>query len=187
MSVLATPEYVNAGSRVVWTGQFSNLALGLVLSSVIQAVGSALLNQYNLIIEKADNNIGLTGQGSVTLYLRTDIDRGDGESDDGLTDILRNVNDAFSQQHATPNASALSNYSPASQDGSGANGTINTGTPLDTVARQNQVAAITDGGGISGWWNGLVSKAEYGSIGFVIGGLAVVGVIIYFSLKQAAP
>jgi phage shock protein PspC (stress-responsive transcriptional regulator) len=193
MSVLASPEYVNAGSRVTWTGQLHTTLLYATIASTIQSVSSTLLNNNSLVVEKVDNNIGLSGSGSVTLYLRTDSDRGDGENDDGLTDILNNVNDAFRANGVTVEASALNNYQPANADGTGSSGPVNTGTAQTTVAQQNAAAAANAGptsgvfGGISDWWNKTVTQVEAGSIGFVIGGVAVVGFIIYLSVRKAAP
>lgn len=191
MSILQTPEYVNAGSRVVWTGQFNGVLLYGATNDVIQGVVSDLLNNYQLSVEKQDNNISLfSTDGAITLYLRTNIDRGDGETDDGLTDILNNVNDAFTRQHATPTTASLSQYTPASQDGSGASGAINTGTPLATVQQQQVAAAKTSSPSdwsLSGWWDKTVAQVEAGSVGFIVGGVAVIGVIVYLSVRKAAP
>lgn len=188
MSILATPEYVNAGSRVVWTGQFNGVMLYGATGDVIQGVVSELLNSYQLSVEKQDNNISLfSTDGSITLYLRTNIDRGNGETDDGLTDILNNVNDAFTHQHATPTTASLSQYTPANVDGGTASGAINTGTPLATVQQQQVAAAKTNSPNewsLSGWWDKTVAQVEAGSVGFIIGGLAVVGVIIFIAVHK---
>lgn len=195
MSVLASPEYVNAGSRVTYTGQFDNILLYATITDVIQGVGSYLLNSYNLTVEKADNNISITGSGSVTLSLRTNIDRGDGETDDGLTDILNNVNDAFNKWNCTPTASGLNQYVPAAQDGSnGSSGAVNTGTPLTTVTQQAAVAAAAatnPNNPSTSWWSSLtggfsntVSQIEAGSVGIVIGAVVVIGALVYLSIRE---
>lgn len=188
MSVLASPEYVNAGSRMTWTGQFGGsqraLALGDV-AGVIQAVTSTLFNTVQLTVEKVDQNISTFGSGSVTLYLRTNIDRGDGEQDDGLTDILANVRDAFALANAAPlNGGVINNYTPADQNGNAATGAIQTGTPLITVKDQKISEPSGPGWSLSAWWDKTVGQVEAGGIGIIVGAVAVVGVLIYFSVRQ---
>jgi hypothetical protein len=36
------------------------------------------------------------------------------------------------------------------------------------------------------WWDNLVGKVEAGSVGVVIGGAVVIGILIYLSVKSAA-
>jgi hypothetical protein len=177
---------------MTWTGQFGGsqraLALGDV-AGVIQSVTANLMNNYNLTVEKVDQNIGILGSGSVTLYLRTNIDRGNGEDDDGLTDILANVRDAFTNANAAPqNGGVLNNYTPADQNGNAATGMVQTGTPLPTVKDQKVANPPgTDTGWFSGlgvWWDKTVGEIEAGSIGLVVGAVAVVGILVYFSVRS---
>lgn len=175
MSILSSPEYVSAGSRMTWTGQFgANYSYHLTLADVIQAAASVLSNNYLLAVERNDNGVswGGLGSGSITLSLRTDQDRGDGETDDGLTDILNNVSDAFKQVGYPPINAVINNYTPADNSG---RGTINTGTPLKTVPQQE---ADKPKDNSPSWWDQLVSKVEAGSIGFALGGIAVVALIV---------
>jgi len=182
MSVLASPEYVSEGSRVTWTGQFGSTATAntwaLTSSGMIQDVSAVLWNNYKLAVEKSENGMsyGGLGGGSITLYLRTDIDRGDGEVDDGLTDIMGNVADAFKQVGMPCINCSLNNYTPADSSG---RGTVNTGTPLKTVPQQTSENKPSPS-----WWDDFVNKVEAGSIGFILGGVAVVGLIIIVVVKS---
>lgn len=182
MSVLKTPEYVSEGSRIVWTGQFGSTATAntwaLTSSGMIQDVSAVLWNLYKLAVEKSDNGLswGGLGGGSITLYLRTDQDRGDGEVDDGLTDILNNVADAFKNAGYPPINATINSYTPADNSG---RGTVNTGTPLKTVPQQT-----ADKPDAPSWWDQLIGKVEAGSIGFILGGVAVVGIIVLVIVKS---
>lgn len=180
MSILASPEYVSAGSRITWTGQFSG---GVPWSpgDVISGITSHLSNKYQLAVEKSDNNISWVGVGggSITLWLRTDSDRGDGEADDGLTDILNNVSDEFKAYNAPLTNASINNYTPADSSG---RGTINTGTQLKTTTQQN--ADKPNQPSAPSWWDQFIGKIEAGSVGFVIGGVAVVAIIIVVVVKS---
>lgn len=182
MSVLASPEYVSAGSRMVWTGQFPNflMAAAETPNDAINKVGAYLRNNYSLIVEKADNGIswGGAGGGSITLHLRTDIDRGDGESDDGLTDILGNVNNAFELVGDAPLSAVINSYTSAATKES-----VNTNAPLPTVPEQQQQQKDIDISNAPNWFDQLTAKLEAGSIGIVIGAVAVVGILIYVTVK----
>jgi hypothetical protein len=175
MSVLSSPEYVEAGSRIVWTGQFPSflVAASETPNDAITRVGTYLRNNYNLIIERSDNGIswGGLGGGSITLYLRTDIDRGDGDSDDGLTDILGNVCQAFQNIGDPPITAVINSYTKPS-------GTKqNTGTPLPPVSDTPRDSSTS-------WWDQFVGKVEAGSLGFVIGSIAVVALIVVVAVKS---
>lgn len=186
MSILASPEYVNAGSRVTWTGQFGSFLFSAGADPLIADVTARLKNNFNLCVESSSNNIsaGGLGTGSITLSVRTDIDRGDGETDDGLTDILNNINDTFRAVGDAPTASALNNYTaaPSNDSSSGPQQavTISTGTQAQTVAQQNAAAPKSSS---SSWWDSLTGNLAAGSMGFVIGGAAVVVVIIVILIK----
>jgi hypothetical protein len=186
MSVLASPEYVNAGSRVVWTGEFSSLFWKNPADAII-AVSSYLLNNYNLVVEASAYNESYAGLGEsqITLHLKTNIDRGDGETDDGLTDILSNVNEAFTSVGGNKLiTSSLNSYASAAADGSNSAGaTVNTGSPQPTVEQIKASVASTAASGGS-WWGNLVGQVEAGTTGFVFGAVAVVGLLIYLSLHE---
>lgn len=185
MSVLQSAEYVSAGSRMVWTGQFPNffMAASQTPNDAIQMVAAYLRNNYQLVVEKADNGITWQGfgSGSITLHLRTDIDRGDGEQDDGLTDILGNVNQAFENFNNPVLAAVINSYTSAATHDS-----VNTKAPLPTVPEQQRQEKDVTISSTPSWWDDLVTKVEAGSIGLVLGAGAVVAVIIYFSVKSAA-
>jgi hypothetical protein len=186
MSVLASPEYVNAGSRVVWTGEFSSLFWKNPADAII-AVSSYLLNNYNLVVEATAYHETYEGLGTsqITLHLKTNIDRGDGETDDGLTDILSNVNEAFTSVGGNKLvSSSLNNYSSAAADGSNSAGaTVNTGSPQPTVEQiKASVAATTASGGH--WYDNLIGQVAAGSTGFIFGAVAVVGVLVYLTLRE---
>jgi len=190
MSVLASPEYVSSGSRMQWTGQFGSFLLSKGPTDLIASVTALLKNNYALAVERSSNNIdyGGLGSGSITLYLRTDQDRGDGETDDGLTDIGQNVNDSFQSQGFLPSAWGITNYVPASTDGSTSNSTvINTGAATQTVEQQTAASANTNAtSGLGSWWDNLTGKVEAASVGVVIGGAVAVGLLIFFMMKSEA-
>jgi hypothetical protein len=184
-----SPEYVNAGSLITWTGQFGSFLLSKGASDLIATVGAYLKNNYNLMVQSSSNNIsgyGL-GSGSITLYLMTAIDRGDGETDDGLTDILNNVNDAFSNSGDAVVSSALTSYTPASQDGSVATSTTvaNQSTAVQNAAAAALLPAPSSSGSPTDWFSQLQSNLESGGIGLIIGAAAVVGLVIYISIPKA--
>lgn len=188
MSILSSPEYVSSGSRMTWTGSFSggkafnenSFEMPWDIGSVLATVTSNLANKYQLVIEKTENNIASIGfgGGSITLSLRTDIDRGDGETDDGLTDILNNVNDEFRALSCPFVTAVLNDYTPPAnpqQSGGGAGATVNTGAPVKTVDQQNVAKPAASN---NHWYDSLLGKVEAGSVGFIIGSVAVVGLII---------
>lgn len=193
MSILQTAEYVSAGSRMQWTGQFPNLVDVIANrgpAGIVGFIASNLLNKYNLVVERYDNSLGTTGlaAGSITLYLRTDSDRGNGETDDGLSDILKNVDDEFANDGHVVSSSSLNNYTPAPSQDNTAPATINTGSPQQTAAQENaqrlaNTGTLGTGTGIGGWFTGIVGQVEAGSIGVVIGAVLVVGVLVYLTVK----
>lgn len=185
MSILASPEYVNSGSRMTWTGSFGTFLFSKGPTDLIAAVSALLKNNYSLVVERSDNNIayGGLGNGSITLYLRTDIDRGDGETDDGLSDIGGNVSNAFASQGFTVAGWGIDNYMPASSDGStGSSPTIGTGTAQQTVAQQNANKTTNT---IS-WWDKLTGELAVGSVGLLVGGVLVIGLLLYVGLRPQA-
>lgn len=177
MSVLASPEYVSEGSRMTWTGQFSSFLMmaSETPNDAVSKVAASLKNMYNLIVEKSENGISWLGAGggSITLYLRSDMDRGDGEQDDGLSDILGNVNAAFDAINCPVITAVINDYTPADT------GAIQkTGVPLATVTEQQRQDAANNPPSGNSWWDNITGKLEAGSIGIVIGGAAVVVVLI---------
>jgi hypothetical protein len=148
MSVLSSPVMVPAGSRMVWSGQFSGWSsvdysefiggsdFGLVANVAISAVQTSLSQNYSLIVEKSNS----TQDGGITLSLRTDIDRGDGIKDDGLTDIQGNVNDAFSLADLPVSTSGIGKYSPTGTDS-----TTGTAPPTTSPSLFNSFMADTAG------------------------------------------
>jgi len=191
MSVLSTgAEYVAAGSRMVWSGQFGSLffssagAMNLGISDVVSNLGAKLANQYNLHIEKFDNNLSWAGfgGGSITFHLRTDSDRGDGYLDDGLTDILGNVSDEFTKLGYTPTTAVINSYSPAPTDAQPSPNVIHTGAALPTVETQQQQIAATEIG--TNWWDSIFGKLEAGTAGFAVGAIAVVGLLVFLAIKS---
>lgn len=189
MSVLASPEYVSAGSRMVWHGEFHNWLTSFSESptQAIIDVQAYLKNNYSLIVERSVNNVGFgTGTGTIDLYLRTDIDRGDGETDDGLTDIQNNVNDAFSKQVGVPVlGSTITNYQSAAT-GPTTPPDMNPGN--DSGGSDKKGCTSTDFAfdNLGCWWDDLTKKVEAGTIGFAIGAVVVIGVIVFLSVKSSA-
>jgi hypothetical protein len=184
MSVLASPEYVSSGSRMTWTGGFGSFLFSKGPSDLISSVSALLKNNYALIIERYDSGIsaGGLGSGSMTLYLRTDQDRGDGETDDGLTDIGQNVRDTCASQGFPPSSWAIDNYQPANTDGSTSTQVIKTGTAQKTV--EQNTAADKSTSSVTSWWDNLTGKLEAGSVGVLIGGAVVIGLILFLAVKQ---
>lgn len=190
MSILPSPEYVSSGSRVTYTGKFGSWLLSApeTPTDTIKKVGDYLRNNYQLILEKSTNGITwLSSGGSITLVFRTDIDRGDGEQDDGLSDILANVNEAFMTLGHDPINSVLNNYHPAPNPAqpSAAPSVIDTGAALPVVVpTPTNTTSSSDNSGIGEWFSGLFTKLEAGSIGFVFGAVAIIGVGVYLAVRE---
>lgn len=189
MAVLATgAEYVAAGSRMTYSAQFPNLKdflANLGPAGIVAKIGSNLKNKYNLDVEKFDNGVGISGftPGSITLYLRTNIDRGDGDTDDGLTDILGNVNDEFRLDGHEPTSSVINDYTPAPSDAQPTPTVVHSGAALPTVQTIQEQAAKNNPDGPS-WWDQLTGKLEAGTVGFTIGAVVIVGLLIFVAVKQ---
>jgi hypothetical protein len=187
MSVLDSPQYVSEGDQMVYSGQFGPFLFSKGPTQLVADVTATLQNTYHLAVQKYENSVsdyGL-GTGTITLHLESLIDRGDGEQDDGLTDILNNVNDAFRKDGYSPAGSAISQYTPAptTDPVTGASipqAPIATNSPLPTAEQSN---AAKTSNPTDSWWSKLVGQVEAGSIGVVIGSAAVIGLLIYLSVK----
>lgn len=190
MSVLATPEYVTAGSRMNWTGQFNSGSVtdwtaafkeAILFASPYDAVASIstqLKNNFSLIVESSDNGLNWdNSSGKITLHLRTDIDRGDGETDDGLSDIGGNVSDAFNAAGFPVDSWAITSYQRQASDGSTQK--VSTGTSQTDVT---QTPSGTSS--VSTWWDKVTGEVAAGSIGLVIGGAVVIGLLIFLAVKS---
>jgi hypothetical protein len=181
--------FVPAGSRLTWAGDFGDLAFFAASSTdQIAAVGGTLKNNYNLIVERAHDGVGgfanLSG-GTITLDLRSEMDRGNGSN--GVDDIRGNVADAFAFWGSACAASRIisTNLVPSK---AGQPIVQNTG-PQDTGAPKeapNPPAPDNTSSSWSTWWDNLTGKIEAGSIGLVLGGAIVIGLVLYLSVKSAA-
>jgi hypothetical protein len=185
-------SYVVAGSRLTWSGDFDSFAfISQTSGDTIQIVGSALSNKYNMLIERSANVGDWTGLGAktITLDLRTDMDR---NSDD---DIRSNVADEFAAAGSACSASRITSITPP---GGQAQQTGAPTAPPSTVNTGGGAGGGTAPKGCTGFWDCLSSgefsnafgnitnSIEAGSIGFIVGGIAVVGLIIFLALKEPA-
>jgi hypothetical protein len=174
---------------MVWSGKFGSGTVSDFIDSlfapsinnVLTAVRNSLANSYQLAVENYNIQNNWNDTGTVTLNLRTDQDRGDGETDDGLTDIQGNVDNAFAAAGLPVLASGITSYSAATSDGKTGNPQA-TGVATPTAPPDGN----TKPGGPS-WLDSLLGKVEAGSVGVVIGGAIVIGLLIYLSVRKAAP
>jgi hypothetical protein len=157
----------------------------------IAAVGAYLKNHYNLVIERSDNGTNWTGtSGSLTLYLRTDMDRGDGESDDGLTDIGGNVSDAFKVNGFPCLSWAINNYT--ANNGDGSTSTVQVNTQSTTVsqddAKKAAAAAQEKPFDLLSFLGlgGVGTTFAAGGVGLLVGGVLAIGVIIFLMVQPKA-
>ncbi len=163
--------YIVQGTRLTWVGDF---AAGTFLSAfsvdAVNQAGAYLKNNYSLIIEDSHESnesiFGHLGAGTITLNLRTDIDRGD------LEDVRGNVMEAFSAIGINFASSRIIDYKSP-----GAIVKTNTGAEAD-----NSQADSSNGSPL-GWFDKLKMQIEAGSIGFVVGVVVIVGVGIYIAVK----
>lgn len=192
--------FVPAGTRLTWIGQFDgNDFIWHGITSREQNVAAALKNSYYIDVESCSDNYGLiySHSFSITMHLLTNQDRGNGS--DGLEDIKGNVRDAFINDGATPTGSSIASYtlpdsSPHNVPGApqpGPGGLFNPpatpdpstpGTPAQCSLWQrltgdtSQCLVKAD----DFTW----SKLGAASTAFVVGGLAVVGLIIFLLARQ---
>ncbi len=107
---------VPAGTRLTWVGEFSATGYHFWPNSIpdtISQVGDNLLSQYAITVESVHTDFPIlpTRKGTITLELLESMDRGDGVTDDGLTDIRGNVDSAFSNLAGeAPAASRITDY-----------------------------------------------------------------------------
>jgi hypothetical protein len=181
-------SYIVAGTRLSWSGDFANFAfISQTSGDTIQIVGSALKNKYNLIVERSTNVGDWSGLGAktITLDLREDTDRNSEE------DIRGNVMGEFAAAGAPCTNSRIISITPP---GGQATPTGAPSAPPPTVAPPKG----SSGGGCVGFWdcisNGqvgdafgnLAGQAEAGTLGFIVGGIAIVGLILYLGMRDAA-
>lgn len=177
--------FVPSGSRLSWAGDFSPTAFMSESSTdAIQFVGSQLRNKYNLIVERAHNGMGWGdfASGTITLDLRSDMDRGNGSN--GVEDIRGNVQDEFANAGNACNSSRIISTTIAGQK-------QQTGAPSDEPDKSgnpnsDSCSGVFDcltSGEFSSAWDNLTNQIEAGSIGLIIGAAVVIGVVVYISLK----
>jgi hypothetical protein len=120
--------FVASGSRLTWIGQFGDYSFyNQTSTDAIQQVAAGLRNKYSLFIEQVADGIGAADfqPGSISITLRTDMDRGNGS--DGQADIQSNVDDEFALQGNAVVSSSISPLSgattsaPTPTDAGGAN------------------------------------------------------------------
>lgn len=89
--------FVSSGSTLIWVGQFASWSFDtLSLDDAVSQVSAYLKNSYNLIVTDYEDTLDSdSGAGAVTLTLQTGMDRGDTDSDDGVSDVKSNVDDAW--------------------------------------------------------------------------------------------
>jgi hypothetical protein len=105
--------FVPSGSRLTWVGSFGDYSFyNQTSTDAVQQVAAGLRNKYSLFIEATADHIGAADfqPGTLTLTLRTDMDRGNGS--DGAADIKSNVDDEFALQGNAPTDSTISLLSP---------------------------------------------------------------------------
>lgn len=166
--------YVYAGTRltVVCTWNETGVVLWTSgVSDVLAKVSADLQNLYQCRVERSNVVAPAVAVGSITetitLNLYTSQDRNDS------ADILDNVNGLFAQYGSYPSASDITSITPpatapdsADSGDTGAPGPV-PATPSNTID----------------WWNNLKTELGAGSVGFVAGGLVVVGLLVFIAVK----
>jgi len=167
--------YVYAGTRltVVCTWNETGLILwSSGVADVLAKVAADLQNIYNLRIEKSNVQAPAVAVGSITEVITLNLYTGQDRNDDG--DILSNVNDLFAQYGSYPSASDITAIHPPP---TAPQGTASGDTGAPGPAPQGNNAS-----GLS-WWDTFKLEAGAGSVGFVVGGLVVVGLLVFIAVK----
>jgi hypothetical protein len=193
--------FVPAGTRLTWIGQFDgNDFIWKGIATRVQDVAATLKNSYYIDIESSSDNYGLIYSSSfnITLHLLTNMDRGNGS--DGLGDIKGNVRDAFINDGATPTGNAISSYtlpnsSPHNIPGAPVAPAPGVFTPKpdpgsDTPGVPKQCSLWQR---LTGDTSQCLVKADQftwdklgtATTAFVVGGIAVVGLIIFLTMREA--
>lgn len=180
---------VPSGSRLTWVGEFGPLSFWSETSTdAIQNIGAKLKNKYNLIVEAANNATSFLtqGQGTITLTLRTDIDRGNGS--DGREDIRGNVSDEFALEASAPIASRITVVTSPGQAPQGTGAPPAPSDPNAPNPANKPCVSVWDcitSGNFSDAYDRATSGLEAGVTGFAIGGIVVVGLVLFLLVKGA--
>lgn len=164
-----------AGTRCTWQGQWSlntwqYLTASVVPTDAMSSASSYLETNAHMAVEASHVDkpgaAAIGGTYTVTLQVRTLIDRGD------LDDIRADIEHAFfvSSLQALPDSSSVTNY------------TLPNSVTHPTGAPAANTAPDTPPG--SSWWDTFIAQLEGGSVGFIVGAVAVVGLIIYISVTD---
>jgi hypothetical protein len=178
--------YFPAGSRATWTGDWNTVGFFNSPVTQIHEVSSYLEANAHMAIESSSTTepsvFSTASDRTVTLKVRTLIDRND------VMDIDADIRHAFYVvMNQEPDASSIPIYTLA-QNGSTANQTQQ-GTGAPNAADENappDTSGDNSDSGLTGWWNQFTGKLQAGSIGFVVGGLAVVGLLLVIAVKSEA-
>jgi len=188
--------FVPAGTRLTWVGDFSGTDfLWSTISDREKNVAAQLKNSYNLDVESCSDNYGTiySSQFSITAHLLTNIDR---NSDD---DIRGNVQDAFTNEGATPVGARITSYTLPKNSPHSGNSPV--GVPQQTGAPPADNTSDTPGTHDEcSFWQRLTgdtssclvkaddftwSKFGSGATGLIIGAVATIGLVIFLVVREA--
>ncbi len=172
--------YFTAGSRCTWTGTWGDVGFFSDPSGSIPQVTAYLEANCNMAIEASSVNQPITlitkTATTITLKIRTLIDRND------VNDVSADIQNAFNTQvNLPPDSAAIQDYTLA-QNGSTANQTKQqTGAPDPNAGNTGDDTNPT---GLALWWKNTVASVEAGSVGFIIGGAVVIGLLVFIAVRS---
>lgn len=170
--------YVYAGTRL--TAVLTWNETGVVLwtsgvSDIIAKVAADLQNIYSCRVERSAVQAPAIALGSITETITLDLYTSQDRNDSG--DILSNLNDLFAQYGSYPDSADITKITPPSNAPAQPGGS--TGAPGPTPP--------APGSDPLGWWEQLKTEAAAGSVGFVVGAVLVVGLLVYISVRAEVP
>lgn len=168
--------YVYAGTRLTVVCTWNDTGVLLWTSGVadiLSKVSADLQNLYAIRIERSKVDAPALAIGSLTETITLNLYSGQDRNDSA--DILGNVNDLFAQYAAYPSASDITSITPPASAPHGTPGG-NTGAPGPAPPDPPL-----------GWWEKLKAEAAAGSMGFVVGGAVVIGLLIFVAVKSEVP
>lgn len=165
--------YVKKGSRLVYVCSYDNSLLTRLSMSpgqMLSNISSDLANLHNIVVEDSKNDLSvLTAKVNYTLNLLVN------DTDYASEQDVRSIVDHYfyTQGGELPAASRIVSVRPPAGD------TVDTGAP---DAPPDDPA--TPGGGPS-WWDRVWGKVEAGGVGVLFGAAAVIGLVVFITVKEA--
>ncbi len=169
-------SYVYAGTRltVVCTWNQTGILLWVSgVSDILAKVSADLQNLYQCRVERSNVQAPALAVGTITETITLDLYSAQDRNDS--SDLLSNVNDLFAQYGSAPDASDVTSITPPA--------TAPAANPGGSTGAPGPVPTSPSSSGVGTWWDKLKLEAGAGSIGFVVGGLVVVGLLVFIAVK----